>query len=87
MLSNYLVFNEKNNKNLYYHVIKIPFNNFEEMNKVIRINKTKNSSKIYASFQADNFIRALYGFNPGLYFSRNRVCSSISLLENYNLTL
>ena len=83
MLSNYLVFNEKTNKNLYYHVIKIPFNNFEEMNKVIRINKTKNSSKIYASFQGDNFIRALYG----LYFSRNRVCSSISLFENYNLTL
>ena len=86
MLSNYLVFNEKNNKNLYYHVIKIPFNNFEEMNKVIRINKRKNSSKIYSSFQADNFITALYGFNPGLYFFRNRVCTSISLLENYNLT-
>ena len=86
MLSNYSVFNENKNKNPYHDVIKIALNNFEEMDKAIRINKTKNSSKIYASFQADNFITTLYGFNPGLYFFRNRICTSISLLENYNLT-
>ena len=84
--SNDSIFNEKDNKNLGYHVIKIPFNNFEDMNKVFRINKTKNSSKIYASFQPNNFIRSLYGFIPGFYFFQNRVCASINLLENYDLT-
>ena len=86
MFSNDSIFNEKDNIKLGYHVIKIPFNNFEEMNKFIRINTTRNYSNIYASFQTDNFITSLYDFNPGLYFFRNRVCTSINLLENYDLT-
>ena len=86
MLSKDSIFSERDNKSLDYHVIKIPFNNFEEMKKVICINKTKNCSIIYASFQADNFITTLYGFNPRLYFFRNRVCTSINFLENYDLT-
>ena len=77
---------EKDYEKQTYKAIKIPSDNFEEINNVIRVIKTKNNSKIYASFQGDNFLARLYGFEPQMFYVPNRVCTSTRVIENYDLT-
>ena len=80
--SNYSTLKDKHYKKLAFKSIKIPYSNIEN----IRVNETRNNSKIYASLQADNFIVRLYGFEPQLFYFQNRVCISARRIENYDLT-
>ena len=80
--SNYSTLKDKHYKKLAFKSIKIPYSNIEN----IRVNETRNNSKIYASLQADNFIVRLYGFEPQLFYFQNRVCISARRIENCDLT-
>ena len=80
--SNDSTLKDKHYKKLAFKSIKIPYSNIEN----IRVNETRNNSKIYASFQADNFVVRLYGFEPQLFYFQNRVCISARRIENYDLT-
>lgn len=80
--SNDSTLKDKHYKKLAFKSIKIPYSNIEN----IRVNETRNNSKIYASLQADNFIVRLYGFEPQLFYFQNRVCISARRIENYDLT-